>query len=348
MKRVMMFVTLLSLMSMAGFASAQTSVTTGATSGSVATANNGGSAGAMAQTGPINLSTGAVTTGAVTVTPTQQTTTGAVTLTPTQQTTTGAVTVTPNNVTNVEIKGGDPTKIPVGVPGAVAPGIPSAQIFGGLNQPTTVTGIPLILEYLDRCAPVATRGNELRDEFAKGASGKTQIVFSPNQDYKGKATSQKVETVRVSFPKKAGTYTCLGVITVMTKKGEPNVPFTTIISDARIYPLREMEGYEHVTLLSVRDAIAVAVGVTTAGSGFSVSPGITSAAVSLLSLGTLSGGYSNGSAGTYADAAPGDTFLVLSPSADGVVVDPGQIRGSYRPVVQAAASDNGKKMEAAK
>ena len=301
-----------------------------------------GTSSASAQTGPVSVGQ---SVGAVTVTPSLQT---------------GSVA----NRTSLTIQGGEPPKIPVGVPGTVVPQVPTAQIFGGLNAPATVTGIPLIMEYLNACQPVATRADPLEDIFAEGASGKTKIVFSPDQDYAGKksvivtkekvwggtvTTSivQQVESVTAAFPQTAGKYTCLGVLTVMAKRNEHGVPFTTIVSDARIYPLKEMKGFKNVVLVSVKEAIAAALGTTTAGNGFSVSPGLSAAAANVLTLGTLSAGFSNGSGGTYSDANIGDTFLVLSPTtdSDGVVIDPGQIQGSYHPTVS-AGSENGKKLEA--
>ena len=338
------------------FADSTAIANAGATSSAGALANgnslnanlnlNGGPASASAQTGPVSVGQNV---GAVTVTPSLKT---------------GAV--TNQTQTNLTIQGGVPPKIPVGVPGAVVPQAPMPQIFGGLNQPTTVTGIPLILEYLDACKPVATRGNELEDVFAEGASGKTKIIFSPDQDYKNKRTVivtkqqvwggtvsdsavQQVESVAAGFPEKAGRYTCLGVLTVVAKKGAHDVPFTTVLSDARIYPLRQMEGFKNVVLVSVKESIAAALGVTTAGSGFSVSPGLSAAAANVLTLGTLGAGYSNGSGGTYSAARIGDTFLVLSPAtgSDGVMIDPAQIRGVYHPTVS-AAGENGKKLEATK
>ena len=335
-----------------GTASADPTAVAGAIAGSTATAVAGASSGnnlnanlnggtASAQTGPVSQGQNV----GVTVTPSLQT---------------GPVT----NQTSLSIQGSKPATIPIGVPGSVVPQVPSAQIFGGLNQPTTVTGIPLVLEYLDACQPVATRGNELQDVFAEGASKRTRIVFSPDQDYTNKQSVitttrkgwggpitesevQPIESVSATFPQKAGKYTCLGVLTVMAKKGEQGIPLTTILSDARIYPLREMSGFKNVLLVSVKEAIATALGVTTAGNGFSISPGITAAAANALTLGMLSGGYSNGSGGTYSDASIGDTFLVLSPTTDrdGVMIDPAQIRGFYRPTVS-ADSENGKKLEA--
>ncbi len=314
--------------------------------------SNGGSAGASASTGPSSASSSTgpvtVTTGPVTTGPTTVTT-GPVTTGPTTATTgpvtTGAVTVTPTQSqqtgpmsNNLTIQGSAPTKIPVSVPGAIAPVVPSAQIFGGLNAPTTVAGIPLIMNYMDQCQPVATRANDLRDIYDEGVSRNTQIVFSPNQGYyddRGNV-NQEVESVTTVFPKQAAKYSCLGVITVMAKKDARGVPLTTIFSDARVYALREMEGFKDIQLLSVKDAIATALGVTTAGNGFSVSPGITSAAVNVLTLGALSGGYSNANGGTYSDASIGDTFLVLAPSADGsgVTIDPSLIQASYHPKQQ--------------
>ncbi len=194
------------------------------------------------------------------------------------------------------------------------------------------------MNYMDQCKPVATRANDLRDIYDEGVSRNTQIVFSPNQGYyddRAKA-NQEVESVTTVFPMQAAKYACLGVITVMAKKDARGVPLTTIFADARVYALREMEGFKDIQLLSVKDAIATALGVTTAGNGFSVSPGITSAAVNVLTLGALSGGYSSGNGGTYSDASIGDTFLVLAPSADGsgVTIDPSMIRAAYQPKQQ--------------
>ncbi|MFZ2167677.1 MAG: hypothetical protein WAV50_02270 [Minisyncoccia bacterium] len=377
MKTNMMLVSaLLSLIVVATPASADPTAvagaTAGATSGSAANGNvvtlgvnaaggnaganaTGGQSTASAVSGPSSaVATSAPATATVNGVKTGDMSTGAVT-------TTTAITASPTM--SVEIKGSEPTKIPVGVPGAIAPSVPSAQIFGGLDNPATVTGIPAVLEYLKVCKPIATRKNQLRDVFGKGASGKTQVVFSPHQDYtKKKVTAsgsqnswfnspavQQVETAEVEFPDKKGTYTCLGVLTVMKKEGEQGVPFTTIASDAMGYALDQMEGFEHIKFVSVRESISAAREAITKGNGLALSSGVTSAALNALTLGTLSGGYSNGSGTTYPDANIGDTFLVLSPSTDGagVVIDPDHIRGSYRTVVQ-SVSEEGKKLEAVK
>lgn len=263
------------------------------------------------------------------------------------------------------------SKIPPSTPLPVVPGVPVPQIFGGLNAPATVSGIPLILKYLDDCQPVATRKNKLQVKFSDGASEKTAISFMPNQDYQDKrevivtkqdqlqknwdgnpsyvsdSVVQPVETVRISFPTQAKKYTCLGILTVMAKKKESGVPFTAILSDAQIYPLENMTGYKNILLVSVRDAIATALGVGNSGSGISVAPGISALATNALTAGALSLGYSSGTGGTFSDSQIGTTFLVLSLAAnsEGVVIDPAQIHGSYPHHTQ-PSENNGKKYEA--
>ncbi len=242
------------------------------------------------------------------------------------------------------IQAGKPTHIPVGVPNAVTAPVAVPQLFGARGQPTAVRGVPLTLSYLNSCQPVATRKHPLLDVFATGASEKTQIVFSPNQAYysaRGKATKeynndnynqptfQLVETARVGFSHVAGEYTCLGIVTVTAKKGQ-QIPLSTVLSDTRDYALKHMEGFQNVYFISVPEAIAAAGGVSTSGSGFSVSPGIISATTNLLSAGTLSAGYSNSGGNTAATARLGATFFVLSPTTkNGVTITPKMLRKYY-------------------
>jgi len=243
------------------------------------------------------------------------------------------------------------SRIPPTIPGPVVPGVPVPQIFGGLYAPTTVTGIPLIMKFLEKCEPVATRKYELKDEFAEGASSKTSITFSPHQNYYKYANKgREVDEVRSRFLNAKRRYMCLGVLTVMAKKDESGVPFTTILSDGRIYPLRNMKGFGEIHLVSVKDAIAAALGVGSSGSGFSVAPGLVAIASNALSGGALNLGYSGGNGGTYSAARLGTTFLVLSYDDDNVdpmLFDPKELEAAYPKKVQNQVSDgNGKKAAA--
>ncbi len=248
------------------------------------------------------------------------------------------------------IQAGKPTRIPVGVPSAVTPSVAVPQLFGARGQTTEVRGVPLTLAYLNSCQPVATRKYPLLDVFATGISEKTRLVFSPNQEYYLKrkqvannadeyggdnsnyATTvfQQVETARVGFSRTSEKYTCLGIITVTVKKGK-QAPLSTILSDTRDYALQDMKGFRNVYFISVPEAIAAAGGVSTSGSGFSVSPGILSAATNLLTAGTLSAGYSNSGGNTGATSRLGATFFVLSPTTKrGVRVTSKMLRKYYK------------------
>jgi len=247
---------------------------------------------------------------------------------------------------------GSKTKIPPQLPNSVTPNIPVPQIFGGLNAPTGVTGIPLIMKYLEKCQPVATRKYDLRDVFADGTSGKTEVTFSPHQNYyKYSDRSKDVEESKIDFLRSKRRYMCLGILTVMAKKDESGVTFTTIISDGRAYPVWNMEGFNNIHLISVKDAIAAALGASNSGSGFSVAPGLVAIASNALSGGALNLGYSGGNGGTYSDARIGTTFLVLSyddDNVDPIVFDPEELSNAYpKRVHMQESGGNGKKAAAA-
>ena len=230
--------------------------------------------------------------------------------------------------TTTNINSGE-TKIPPMVSPGPTPSMPNtAQIFSQLNAPASVTGIPLIQKYLDECQPVATREHELADEYSTGASGRTQVVWSPNQAYYNTAKAdQSSETVKLL--RQRGKYHCLGVLTVSAQK--PETVFTTVVADARIYPLRTLKGHKHVVLLSLNEAAATALGVTTNGRGLSLGSGILGLASNMLTGGHAGIGYTGGSGDTYADAKIGDTFLVLEPDPNGMEIDPGAFSRAYRP-----------------
>ncbi len=271
------------------------------------------------------------------------------------------------------------SKIPLGTPNAILPSIPTAQIFGDLSQrPAIVRGIPLILESLRQCNAVATEKYPLEDVFDAGKSGKTEVVFSPNQNYASKSSSSSsssssassasdwsanpanlsantspvtstsgtsVRTAQVLFPTAAGAYDCLGTMTVSAKSGS-RAPFTTVVSDARIYALTKMSGFPDIYLVSVPEAIAAAESLNTAGSGMGVSPGIVGSAANMLTGGMISAGIGSGKSNAAAGAEIGCTFFVLARAGNGpeVIIDPNKVSAQYadpkaKPAVGEAAGE---------
>ena len=264
-------------------------------------------------------------------------------------------------------------KIPLGTPNAILPSIPTAQIFGDLSQrPAIVRGIPLILESLRQCNAVATKKYPLEDVFDAGKSGKTEVVFSPNQNYASKSSSSSsasasgasdwsanpanlsantpsatstsgasVRTAQVLFPTAAGAYDCLGTMTVSAKSGS-RAPFTTVVSDARIYALDKMSGFPDIYLVSVPEAIAAAESLNTAGSGMGVSPGIVGSAANMLTGGMISAGIGSGKSNAAAGAEIGCTFFVLARAGNGpeVIIDPNKVSAQYaEPKAKPAVGD---------
>ncbi len=234
------------------------------------------------------------------------------------------------------------SKIPMQVPTVMAPAVPSPPIFGGLNAPTEVKGIPLTEWFVANCDTTATREHPLKDEhfhhqkylFGGGMSisGDTDITFSPTQGYyfarqyphyKGEipynAHPVLVDSVRIRTPQqvRGHKYKCLGLLQVRATKKD--LPFSSVIADARIFPLGYMEGRKKVTLVLVPSAVAAALGVRTAGSSFSLVPSFVKMASSALTGGAAGASISGGEGATYASSQIGATFLVLSPSKGGQV-----------------------------
>ena len=216
----------------------------------------------------------------------------------------------------------------------------TAQVLGGQGVPTNVSGIEFIRQYSNACDPISTPEHELGDVYSKGASKMTQVVWSPNQQYYipdeedgGKAYKGKADTV--GELQTSGKYRCLGVVTVTAT--EPGTVYTTILSDARRFPIHSMEGHRNIRLLSRKDVIAAAYGVNTVGNGLGIGTGWLGLAENVLSGGTVGVGYNHGGGETYADAKIGDTFLVFEPTDDhdphGIFIDPDTF-GKPKPVAQ--------------
>ena len=255
---------------------------------------------------------------------------------------------------SLTVNGGEAAKIPLGTPVPILPGVPSAPIFGDTSQrPTNERGVQTVLQYLQDCQPIATREHKLNDVYVKGESGKTQVVWSPNQAYyrndvgnagvaKSKTDgmpwangtressdeSDNAKTASVIFPEAPARYQCLGLITVWATPGS-QIAFTTVVADARSYVLDNPMPSGNVYLLSVSEAIAAADAMNASGGGIGVSPGGAISPTNLLSILSLGIGYNKGSGNTSVSSALGDTFYVLSPSTTGVVIDPARISRRY-------------------
>ena len=230
------------------------------------------------------------------------------------------------------------SRIPLQAPTVFAPSVPTPEIFGGLNAPTSVKGIPITELYERECNTTATRAHTLKDEHFHrqkylfggefSISGNTDITFSPAQgyywaqkypNYKGGVVppiTNPVETESVSIitPAEARThkYVCLGLLTVVaTEKG---LPLSSVISDARVFPLGYMEGHRKVALVLLPSTVAAALGVQTSGKSFSLVPSIVHAAATVLTTGGAGASVSAAEGATYAAAKLGMTLLVLAPN----------------------------------
>lgn len=268
------------------------------------------------------------------------------------------------NSLSLTIPAGEPTKVPAVVPSPGTPSTPVPQIFGTLSAPADVSGIPMVVDYLRRggCAPVATRSHRLHAVLGTGASGKTQVVFWPNQNYLGdrevtvtkddsgsyETSYPDVERVAVRFPQGAARYDCLGILQVTAKEAGSG-GFLVVMSDAQDYPFNNMRGFKDIVLVSVPNAVAAGLGVVNSGNGLSLGAGLVSMASTALSGGTGTIGLGVGSGETTPKATPGVTLLVLTPKEKGgIVVDPGEIQSTYFSAFKSEEGHDGKKYEAIK
>ncbi len=227
------------------------------------------------------------------------------------------------------------SKIPAPLPIVSVPGVPVPQIFGRLNAPTNMKGIPLTEWFETACDTTATRAHPLKDErFEKkyvfggrlDVSGDTTVTFSPSQKYFWAQQYPPykvghippfihpipVQSVNIITPEQAQArkYVCLGLLTVVSNK--KGLGFSGIISDARVAPLGYMEGYKKISLVLVPTAVAAAVGVQTEGKSFSIIPTFVKMASSALTGGGAGASISGGEGATYAAARIGAVFVVFS------------------------------------
>lgn len=213
-------------------------------------------------------------------------------------------------------KGSD---IPVNLPGIPGVSVPTPQIFSGYNNlsnPTNINGITASLYLKDKCKQEPTRNNRSSVDVRSGVTGNTKIVFTAYPDYKGKRyTNNGPEKVLQYFPAESGNYVCLGTIMTTAQKGaEEVVDINVIGSDTVNYIFDNVEGYSEVYAICPTQTIGTAVGVSTSGSGFSMSgaaaglAGGNPATAVLLGL-ALSG--SSSKATTHPDGREGNTCWVL-------------------------------------
>lgn len=239
--------------------------------------------------------------------------------------------------TNITFEAGKTPNIPP--PAAFMPPVAGStpQIFGPLAGTANEKGIDLTLYYANVCPSKAVRGYDSVSVLHKGASKKTEIVFTPHLNYAKAVKKQspsfddnpvirsviEVQEVEALFGK-TGHYKCLGIMTISAnneKAGE--APLSTILSDASNFPLREMEGFEKIVILSSPEVISATKGVDNQGGGFGLGAGASRFFDPL--LGTLGGSAGTSSGVTYPETKLSVTFLVLVPVSDkdptGVYID---------------------------
>lgn len=266
---------------------------------------------------------------------------GAITNSPTNSVSTGSITTTVTNQ-GVSLVGGSQT-VTVDAPIIPPPAayIPSAagsvpQLFGTPDTTVNEKGINLTLYYSQICPSRAIRGYDQVTRSYKGASGNTTITFTPHLNY-AKAIkkpadpwndlpadkNKEVQEVTSEFGK-SGHYICLGIVTISAMdKNASDVTLATILSDATLFPIKEMEGFERISLAAPHDpyeVIANTKGVDNNGRGYGVGVGLSKLFSSPV-LGTLGGSASSNSGVTYPESKIGATFLVLVEDPNGVFID---------------------------
>jgi len=235
--------------------------------------------------------------------------------------------------TNLTFEAAQPPKIPA--PAAFVPSVSGStpQIFGPLNETANEAGLEFTLYYHDVCPSKTVRGLDLTDEVYGGASRKTEIVFSPHLNYVQRekeldrstewngAEKHRVEEAETLFDARVkGHFKCLGIMTIKADQSKAGkVPLSTVISDAKAFPLREMKGYPRIVLLSSTTSIVATKGVDNHGGGLGASAGVSRFFDPV--LGTLGGSVGTSSGVTFPETKLGTTFIVAVEDPNGVFID---------------------------
>lgn len=209
---------------------------------------------------------------------------------------------------------------------AQAPGIPEAmgtapQIFWDKpTLPANVLGINMTLEYLKACKPRYKAGVDTRDIVMKGASGLTQITFTPHANYVEQKSDAPVKEVSIAMPPDSSysdRYVCLGTIkTEALMKEASTSQLDTLYNDTGRFAADKIKGgYDEVYLITVPNVIAVNLGVSNKGGGYGIAPALSDlAGDTFRGLGVSLGGNKGD---TFPAAQLGTTFIVLAKPKQG-------------------------------
>lgn len=272
---------------------------------------------------------------------------------PTVTSTLGSASVSQNGDMSVSVAGTSIT-----FEGSKAPNIPPPaaylpqatgsvpQIFGPLNETVNEAGIELTLFYNNVCPSKMIRGYDLKDKSYSGVSQKTEITFSPHLNYaknekelslsksKGNRWENQVNEVEAVFGAK-GNYKCLGVMTITADNSKARkVPFSTILSDAKAFPIREMDGFPKIVLISPLATIVATKGVGNQGGGLGLGAGASQFFDPI--LGTLGASAGTSSGISFPESKLGLTFIVAvevsKDDPEGVFIDLSEKKPEPMPV----------------
>lgn len=209
---------------------------------------------------------------------------------------------------------------------AQPPGIPESagttpQIFWDKpTMPANALSTRMIIEYLKACKPRHKSGDKTKTIVKKGASGLTEITFTPFPQYAREASAQGVGDVSVAMPPDSAyrdRFACIGTMqaqAIPKHAGKSN--FDVLTDDAAIFGAENFKGgYPEVYLITVEDVIAVNLGVSNRGGGFGIAPALSDLAGDTFR--GVGGVWSGNKGDTFAAAQLGTTFLVLAKPKDG-------------------------------
>lgn len=278
---------------------------------------------------------------------------GAIINSPTNNVTGGPVSVDATNQ-GVHLVGGSQS-VQVDAPIIPPPAANIPQVSGSVPQllpspeaTANEKAMDFTMFYSRVCPSPAVLGYDLKTRMYEGASGNSEIVFTPHLDYAKAVKKQssnpfedslsqktiKVQEVSPPAFGKSGHYKCLGMITISAKetKAGKATP-VSVLSDATLFPLKEMEGFEKIVLLAPYnpyEVIANTKGVDNDGRGYGLGLGLSKFVNPV--VGTLGGSASDNSGVTYPETKMGITLIVAVEDPSGPFID----LSEKKPVVQEA------------
>lgn len=247
--------------------------------------------------------------------------------------------VSPNQTVNIE----NPKPI-TGIPLINPPSSPETQLYF-LTANAVEKGVDLTLFYNETCKPINSKNLPLKSREEK--IKKIQIIFTPHQDYlkeelKGSGKPE-VKEVIMELPEEK--VKCLGILNVESVAKKHNIPLSQINAESGNYITSNLNGFEKVYLIDMKDAIAASRGVKNAGMGLSFAPG--QSWLMGQATGAIGGGLSYGSGNAQGVTQLGTTFIVLGAAPDGMIFklpEPPEIKAPEKPIEKPAAAVEEKKV----